>query len=901
MLANRWSLLRTGACWRLLGVCNESSAGAGVPYESLEKKKVDAPSNVPAAADVVVIGGGSLGCNTLYHLAKLGMKNSVLLERDRLTSGTTWHTAGLLWNLKPSDVEVELIVYARHLMEDVLEAETGVNTGWINNGGMFTASTKERLDEYRRLQTIGRVYGVESHVLSPEEAKKIYPLLNVSDICGVLYSPRDGTIDPAGMCTALARGATAAGAKVIEMCSVTDIETTVDDFGIKKVTGVVTNAGTIKTNCVINCCGVWAPYIGKMAGVRVPQLAMKHAYIVTERIEGIQNMPNARDHDGSVYLKLQGDALSVGGYEPNPVFWDEVKNDFSFGLFDLDWDVFSAHVDVAVNRVPRIGEVGVKSTVCGPESFTADHKPLLGESPEVRGFFLGCGFNSGGMMMGPGWGRELAKWVIHGRPELDLFSYDIRRFTARLTDNSRWIRQRSHESYAKNYSIVFPRDEPLASRNMRKDALHQVLTDRGCIFQERHGYERPGWFAPNQVVHLRKYDYYGAYDNERHEKYLYRDLLEQEYTFDFPKHHDIIGKEAMTCRSSVSLFDMSYFGKFYLFGPDSQKAADWIFSNNMQKPSGSTTYTCMLNKAGGVEGDLTVSKIDSGAGSACDPEFEGDGFYIAAGGAAAQQTWCHINTAIQDQRFTCHLVDHTDDMIMLSIQGPRSREVLQPICDTELTNENFPFSTHKVVNVADCKVRAMRLSFVGELGWELHAPNEVATTVYSAVMKEAEKHGGCNAGYRAIDSLSIEKGYRHWHADLRFDDTPLEAGLAFTCKLKSDIPFLGREAVEKQKQAGLHKRIACFTIDEHTALNGLEAIWRNGKVVGYIRRADYAFTLGKSIGYGYVKNPDGGTVTLDYLRSGDYELESMGRRYKATLHTKSPFDPKNLRVQGIYE
>uniref|UniRef100_A0A8C9A5E1 Sarcosine dehydrogenase n=1 Tax=Prolemur simus TaxID=1328070 RepID=A0A8C9A5E1_PROSS len=418
------------------------TAEKSVPYQQTLKDAQD-PSAVargpsrplPSTANVVVIGGGSLGCQTLYHLAKLGVSGAVLLERERLTSGTTWHTAGLLWQLRPSDVEVELLAHTRRVVSRELEEETGLHTGWIQNGGLFIASNRQRLDEYKRLMSLGKAYGVESHVLSPAETKALYPLMNVDDLYGTLHVPHDGTVDPAGTCTALARAATARGAQVIENCPVTGIRVRTDDFGARRVTAVETEHGSIQTPCVVNCAGVWASAVGRMAGVKVPLVAMHHAYVVTERIEGIQNMPNVRDHDASVYLRLQGDALSVGGYEANPIFWEEVSDKFAFGLFDLDWDVFTQHIEGAINRVPVLEKTGIKSTVCGPESFTPDHKPLMGEAPELRGFFLGCGFNSAGMMLGGGCGQELAHWIVHGRPEKDMHSYDIRRFHQSLTDN----------------------------------------------------------------------------------------------------------------------------------------------------------------------------------------------------------------------------------------------------------------------------------------------------------------------------------------------------------------------------------------------------------------------------------------------------------------------------------
>uniref|UniRef100_UPI00358DEC94 sarcosine dehydrogenase, mitochondrial n=1 Tax=Myxine glutinosa TaxID=7769 RepID=UPI00358DEC94 len=858
--------------------------------------------NFPLTADVVVVGGGSIGCHTVYFLTKMGVSSAVLLEKNLLTSGTTWHTAGMLWQLRPNDVDVELLAVTRKLMSCDLESETGLHTGWIQNGGIFIASTKQRLDEYKRLQTLGSVYGIESHVLGPAETKKLYPLMNTDDVYGALHVPLDGTMDPAGTCSALTRAATAHGAKVFENCPVTAIHTKSDGLGLRRVSAVETPCGTITTPCVVNCAGAWGRRLGAMAGVNVPLMAIRHAYVITDRIEGIQNMPNVRDHDASVYLRLQGDALSVGGYESNPIFIDELSDDFSFGLYDLDWDVFSQLIQGAINRVPSLAHTGIKSTVCGPESFTPDHKPLLGEAPELRGFFLGCGFNSAGMMMGGGCGQELSHWVVRGRPEKDMFPYDIRRFPHSMTDNNLWIKERSHESYAKNYSVVFPHDEPLACRNIRKDPFHQVLLSHGCVYQERHGWERPGWFNDEGTATLFDYDYYGIYGKQKHEDFLYRKLLEDDYTFDFSPHHNTIGAECLSCRNAAAVFNMSYFGKFYLVGPDARKAANWIFTANMDKPVGSTVYTCMLNDRGGTEADLTVSPIARGdEDSPLAPSFIGDGFYLAVGGAAAQHNWSHISSILQDGDYNCQMLDYSTRLGLLSIQGPNSRKILQEVLDVDLSNDAFPFSTHKLAKAAGLMVRVMRLSFVGEMGWELHIPSEACVPVFNAITKAGANHGLRNAGYRAIDSLSIEKGYRHWHGDLRSDDSPLEAGLAFTCKLKSSTPFLGRAALETQKKVGLHKRLACFTMDEHVPIFGLEMIRRNGKAVGFLRRADFAFALGKSIGYGYIRDPDGGPVNTEFLKDGEYLVDRMGDAHNATLHVKSPFDPGNKRIKGFYD
>ncbi|CAH1786368.1 unnamed protein product [Owenia fusiformis] len=880
-----------------------TEAPAAVPYEWEKVKDSKGPVSLPSHADVVIIGGGAMGCNMLYHLTKLGMTNVILLERDELTSGTSWHSAGLVWNLRTSDVEVDMLVYARNLMES-LEAETGIDPGWINNGGLFVANNKVRMDDYRRLHSLGKAYGVESHLLSPEETKKLYPHMFIDDMFpdgGSLYSPRDGTIDPAGYCMALTRGATSRGGKVFTKCIVKGVETTVNDFGTKMITGVRTTLGDVTTNAIVNCTGVWAPMLGKMAGVTVPQVAMRHAYVVTEKIEGIQNMPNSRDHDASVYLKLQGDALSVGGYEPNPIFWDDVKEDFAFSLFELDWDVFGHNIMGAMHRVPIIEQTGIKSTVCGPESFTADHRPLLGEATEVRGFYHASGFNSGGLMFSGGCARELSRWIADGRPNLDMYNYDIRRFTTRLTGNDRWVRERSHESYNKNYSILFPHDQPLAARNTRTDALYQTMVDAGCVFEERQGWERPGYFNKDGPAPPLEYDYYGYYDNQKHEDNKYFDKLKEEYNFDFPPCHEQIEHECLTCRESVAVFNMSYFGKYYLTGPDAQKAADWIFSNNMQKKAGSTVYTCMLHKYGGIQADLTVSVLEPGSGGPHDPAFEGSGFYVAVGGGVAQYTYSHILDILQDNQFNCQLTDLSDDMGMISIQGPNSRAVMSALSDTDFSNEAFPFSTHKVIKIGGHSVRAMRLSFVGELGWELHMPNDACVEIYKAVMAAGEKYGIVNGGYRALDSLSLEKGYKLWTTDIRTDDLPLEAGLAFTCKLKSETPFLGREQLIEQKQKGMKKRLVTFTIDEHVPLHSLESVWRDGEVVGFLRRADYAFSLGKSFGVGYISNPSGEPITTDFIKSGNYEIDHMGEMYKAKMYLKSPFDPSNKRVKGVYD
>nr|CAD7572946.1 unnamed protein product [Timema californicum] len=843
------------------------------------------------------LGGGSAGCNALYQLSKRGVK-AVLLERSKLTAGTTWHTAGLIWRLRPNDVEIQLLKSTRDLLTR-LESETGLDPGWINNGGLYLANNKERLNEYSRLTTAGHSFGIDSTIVSPEEAKKLFPLLDENVIHGGLYCPGDGVVDPAMLCTALTRSARKSGGQVIENCPVQNILTGKNGFGSKKVTGVTTPYGVIKTNCVANCSGVWSRDIAAMVGLHLPLVPVKHAYVITESISGVRGLPNVRDHDASVYFRIQGESLCMGGYESNPIMLDQVPADFHFGLYELDWTVFSAHMSGAVSLVPVFATAGIKSTVCGPESFTPDHKPIIGEDPRLHGLYHSCGYNSAGMMLGGGCGEQLAKWIIQGRPDLHMFNYDIRRFLPEQTKDSDWINAKSHECYAKNYSIVFPHDEPLAGRDWRKGPFHEELLSEGCVFEERQGWERPGWYSPNGPAPVPDYDWYGAYGTPRNTDQTYEKLIKGDYTFGFTKNHNLIGEECLSCREQVAIFDMSYFSKLYLCGPEAQKAVDWLFTANTHRPIGRTVYSCFLNSKAGVEGDLTVSAIETGNGGQADPIFKGRGFYIVAGGASAAHTWAHIHTVLSHEDFKVALTDLTDKMGILSIQGPNSRSLLENLVDTDLSEEAFPYSSTKLVRVAGKLCRALRISFVGELGWELHIPWDSCKHVYKAIWEQGKKHGLRNVGFRALYSLSSEAGNHLWNMDLRMDDNPLEAGLEFTCRNHGE--YLGKKALDIIKKKGVNKRMVFLQLEEKVPVWGLETIWKDDQAVGYLRRGDYAYTLGTSLGQGYIHHPEGRRVTEEFLNSGQYEVEVMGKRFKANVHLKSPFDPQRKRLKGQYD
>ncbi|CAK1599613.1 unnamed protein product [Parnassius mnemosyne] len=871
-------------------------------YRYNNTRKFATEKEFVSSADVVIIGGGIAGCNTLYQLTKRGV-NAVLLERAKITSGTTWHTAGLVWSLRPCDLEVKLLQDSRTVYSN-LEKETGDYAGWINNGGMFISRSKVRTQEYMRLHTLGKAMGIPSEVLEPNEAQKLFPLLDPSVFKMALYSPQDGTIDPAMACSALLKAATKNGGKVYEDCPVLDIHYAHNLLGNKEVTAVHTDKGVIKTKCVVNCGGAWGPRVARFAGVpSLPIVPFKHAYVVCEATPEIRGGPNIRDHDVNLYIKVQGESCHVGGYEGNPHMLDQVPDHLQFHLYDLDWDVFGVHMNSAATLCPKLGTVGVRSTVCGPESFTPDHKPLLGEDPNVFGLYHNCGYNSAGMMFSAGCGVQMAEWIITGRPSYNMFTFDVRRFTPAQLSRPHWVRECSHESYVRNYNIVFPNDEPLAGRDASHDALHQELVDDGAVMQARAGWERPGFYMPGEKIRVQQYDWGGTHDYPRNLDQRYEEVLKGDYTFGFSKYHDLIGKEALSCRNAAALFNMSYYGKFYLTGPDAQRTADLAFTADLTKKEDRVVYSLLLNDKGGVEADVTVSILDGGSGQLHGPIFKGPGFYVVSSGFNAMHTLAHLRRIIQTHKLRANITDVSKQLCILSIQGPDSQRILQRYTDAGLSNDAFPVNTHRSIHVSKAPYspenktytcRALRVGWSGELGWELHVPASHAVQIYKAL---SAAKGLKNAGWRALTSLSAEKGYHLWNADLRPDDNPIEANLGFACRKGGE--YIGNEHVTKAKQNGVTKKYAYFTLDDKVALYGQEAIFRNGEPVGYLRRGDYAYYLDKPIGIGYVSN-NGLEVTKSYLNDGDYEIEVMGKKYKATLHLRSPFDPTGQRILGNY-
>ncbi len=813
-------------------------------------------TSLPSHARAVIIGGGIVGCSVAYHLTRLGWREVVLLERARLTSGSTHHAAGLVGQLRSDASVTQLLKHSVELYA-ALEAETGQATGWKGNGGLRLACTSERMTELARQATTARSFGLEMHLLSPREARELWPAMDISDVVGAAYLPGDGQINPSDVTQALAKGARAGGVRIVEDCPVKAIRVRAG-----RVAGVVTPLGEISAEVVVNCAGQWAREVGRLAGVNVPLTSVQHQYIVTEPIDGLpRDLPTLRDPDRLVYFKEEVGGLVMGGYERDPAAWAEkgIPDGFQFTLLDPDWDRFEPLMAHALERVPALEHVGVRELVNGPEAFTPDGNFILGESPELRGFFVAAGFNAFGIASAGGVGRTLAEWIVAGAPEMDLRVVDIRRFAPHHRDEN-WVRARSLELYAKHYAIAWPGEEHASGRPLLTSPLYERLRAARACFGEKGGWERPNWFAPEGVV------------------------PEDRYSFGRPNWFEPVGAEHRACRERAALFDLSSFAKFRLTGRDAEAALQWVAANDVAVTPGRVVYTQMLNARGGVECDLTVTRIAP------------DAYYIVTGTAFRTRDFAWIRENLP-QGLDARLEDMTEELGVLALMGPRSREILARVTQADLSDTAFPFMAAREIWIAGVRVWALRVTYVGELGWELHAPCEGLPAVYDALHAAGAPLGLVNAGYRAIESLRLEKGYRAWGAELTSDTTPLEAGLRWAVKLDRDVPFLGREALVAVAGRDPAKRLVCFTVaDPEIVLLGRETIYRDGARVGWLSSGGWGYTVGANIGYGYVRREQG--VSRDFLRSGSYELDVAGRRVPATVHFAPLYDPANTRVRA---
>ena len=814
-------------------------------------------AELPTTAKAVVIGGGIVGCSTAYHLGKLGWTDTVLLERRKLTSGTTFHAAGLVGQLRTSANITQLLGYSVDLYRR-LEQETGLQTGWKMNGGLRLACTAERWTEVKRQATTAHSFGLEMHLLTPQEAQDLWPLMTIDDLVGAAFLPTDGQANPSDITQSLARGARMAGVRIFEDTPVTRI---IVEEG--RIRGVETPQGRIDCEKVVICAGQWTRTLAATVGVNVPLVSVEHQYMVTERIAGVTpNLPTLRDPDRLTYWKEEVGGLVWGGYEPNPVPWavKGIPEGFHFELLTSDFDHFGQFMDLAIGRVPALETAGIKQLINGPESFTPDGNFILGEAPEQRNLFIGAGFNAFGIASGGGAGMALAEWVAKGAAPFDLWPVDIRRF-GKVHQSTDWVRERTLEAYGKHYTIAWPSEEHRSARPTRRSPLYAHLKAAGACFGEKLGWERPNWFADLAAG----------------------EVAQDRYSYQRPGWWDAVRREHQAARKAAVLIDQTSFAKFTLKGPDAASALNWIAAGNVDRAVGSLTYTQMLNDRGGIEADVTVARVAR------------DEFYIVTGTGFATHDFDWISRNIPAGA-RAELVDVTSGSAVLSLMGPEARDILARVCPDDLTNAGFPFGTARRISVASCPVLALRVTYVGELGWELHMPTDVAVTVYEALMAAGAGLGLVNAGYRAIETLRLEKGYRAWGSDIGPDHTPVEAGLAWACKMKSGVPFLGRDAVAAQLEGGVKKRLAGFTVDSpDVILLGRETIYRDGVRVGWLSSGGFGHTLGKPIGYGYVRAAGG--VAEDWMKTGRYELEVASERVPCKIHVTALYDPLNARIK----
>ena len=811
---------------------------------------------LPSHAQIVVIGGGIIGCSTAYHLARDHKADVLLLEMGQLTSGSTWHAAGLVGQLRSSASITRVLKYSVELYKG-LEAETGLATGWKMTGCLRLATTPDRWTEYKRLATTAKSFGMDMHLLSPAEVKAIWPLMETSDLIGASWLPTDGQASPSDITQSLARGARMHGAKIVENVRVTGFE-----MDGSLITAVLTDQGRVACEKVVNCAGQWARQVGAMAGINVPLQPVKHQYIITEKINGLAtDAPTIRDPDRRTYFKEEVGGLVMGGYEPNPQPWTtgDVPNDWGFRLFDDDFDHFEQHMVQAIERIPALADVGVKQMINGPESFTPDGNFILGVAPECSNMFVGAGFNAFGIASGGGAGWVLAQWTMDGEAPLDLWTVDIRRFSDMHRDRQ-WVLDRTLEAYGKHYTVAFPHEEYESARPRLVSPLYERLKTHGAVFGSKLGWERPNWFAVN-----------GAEPRDQ-------------YSMGRQNWFEAVGDEHRHVREKVGVFDQSSFAKYELSGPDAARALDWICANDVSKPVGRLTYTQLLNTRGGIEADLTVARIAE------------DRFYIVTGTGFRTHDLGWIRDHLP-KGANVHLADVTEDYGTLSLMGPDARLVLEKATKADVSNASFPFGHVREITIAGHVARALRVTYVGELGWELHIPIMGLGDVFDALMQVGSQFDLRPVGYRAIESLRLEKGYRAWGSDITPNDTPFEAGLGWAVKMSKNIDFVGREALLSSATQPLKKRLAGFyTSDPSVVLLGRETILRNGEPVGYLTSGGYGYTQGANIGYGYVRNEAGGDDR--FLADGDYELVVAMDRVPVKIQLSPFYDATMSRIKS---
>ncbi len=814
--------------------------------------------SLPDRAQIVVIGGGVIGTSVAYHLTKLGRTDVVLLEQGQLSCGTTWHAAGLVGQLRASESGTRLVQYSTQLYAE-LEAETGLTAGYRQCGGVTVARTEDRMTQLRRTAANAAAYDLDCKLLSPDEALERYPVMRVDDLVGAIWLPADGRANPTDLTMALAKGARQRGARIVEHVRV--IEVVCADG---RVTGVRTDAGDIDAEIVVNCAGQWAKAVGAMAGVNVPLYSAEHFYVVTETIAGVHpDLPILRDPDGYTYFKEEVGGLVIGGFEPEAKPWvapDKIPYPFEFQLLEEDWEHFEILMDNALLRIPALEHTGLKKLYNGPESFTPDNQFILGEAPECENFFVGAGFNSVGIASAGGAGRALAEWIVNGAATTDLTGVDIRRF-APFNGNVRWLHDRVAEILGVHYEIPWPNRELTTARPFRRSPVHHLLVAANANFGSRMGWERANFFAPADRQPT------------------------IEYTWGKPNWLAWSAAEQISTRTAVSVFDQTSFSKYLVVGPDAELVLQWLCTNDVAVPVGRAVYTGMLNARGTYEADVTVTRTGP------------QEFLVVSSAATTERDQDHIRRNMPAGA-RAEVVDVTSSMAVFGVMGPRSRDLLETLSDADLSDDGFPFATSRQIALGYATARATRITYVGELGWELYVPVEFAVGVYEDLMAAGARFGIARGGYYAIDSLRLEKGYRAFGRELTPNDNPVEAGLLFACKLRSRHDFVGRAAVERAKAEGPRRRLVGFSVgSDEPMLWGGELIRRDGLVAGQVSSAAWGATVGTCVGLGYLRAPGGDVVTPQWVTTGTYTVDVGGEVYPIRVSPGPLYDPRNTRVR----
>ncbi len=812
---------------------------------------------LPDRAQVVVVGGGIIGTSVAYHLAQAGMRDVLLLERDRLTSGTTWHAAGLMATFgSTSQTSTELRMYTRDLYAR-LEAETGLATGLKQVGLIELAIDQGRLEEYRRVAAFNRHLGVEVHEISPREVADLWPLARTDDVLAGFYIPADGRVNPVDVTMSLARGARMAGATIIEGVPVTGFTTRRG-----AVTGVRTPAGDVAAEYVVNCAGMWARQLGELAGVSIPLQAAEHYYLLTEPIDGVEpSWPVLEDPASYGYYREEGGGLMLGLFEPACAPWhvDGIPADFSFGELPPDWDRMAPYLETTMSRIPVVSKTGIRKFFCGPESFTPDLLPIVGEAPELKNYFVAAGLASPGILTGGGLGRAVAHWIVDGYPDIDVTSINIDRLHP-YQANPEYRATRTVESLGLVYACHYPNRPTRTARGARLSPLHDRLAARRACFRDVSGWEGADWYAPEGV-----------------------EPEAGELSWGRPHWFGYWESEHRAAREGVIVMDMSFMAKFEVQGRDAGRELERLSANQVATEAGRITYTQWLSERGTLEADLTVTKLDD------------ERFFVVASDTANR----HVHTWMRRHFGDAHafVTDVTSGYAQINVQGPRSRDLMAAVTHADMSNEAFGYRDARYIDIGFARVLCIRITYLGELGYELHVPAEQAATVYDRLVAAGEPLGLRHAGLKALSSLRMEKAYRDYGHDIDNTDSVLEAGLGFAVALDKPGGFIGRDAVLARKAQGpLRRRLVQILLtDPEPLLFHAEVVSRNGRPAGYIRSASYGFTLGGAVGLAMIDA--GEPITQDYLDAGEWAVRIGDRSYPAVASLRPRYDPAGKRVQ----